>query len=180
MAEVTILSGSIGAGKTAVSKELIALWPAPLAHIEGDQFWPFLVKRAEGDRREDFRVIMRAMTSAAGSFSRTGYDVLLDFSIPPPFVPAAQKILRDGRSATSCCARRSRSARPAPAIAPRARSRHTTGASTRSSLRTRGIWWRRTTARAPRRSPRPFTRVSRKAPFGSSLRVRREPDRATD
>jgi chloramphenicol 3-O-phosphotransferase len=95
MAEVTILSGSIGAGKTAVSKELIALWPAPLAHIEGDQFWPFLVKRAEGDRREDFRVIMRAMTSAAGSFSRTGYDVLLDFSIPPPFVPAAQKILRD-------------------------------------------------------------------------------------
>jgi hypothetical protein len=35
------------------------------------------------------------MTSAAGSFSRTGYDVLLDFSIPPPFVPAAQKILRD-------------------------------------------------------------------------------------
>ena len=86
MAEVTILSGPIGAGKTAVSKELIALWPAPLAYIEVDQFWPFLVKRAEGDRREDFRVIMRAMTSAAGSFSRTG---------PPPFVPAAQKILRD-------------------------------------------------------------------------------------
>jgi len=95
MAEVTILSGPIGAGKTAVSKELIALWSAPLAYIEGDQFWPFLVKRAEGDRREDFPVIMRAMTSAAGSFSRTGYDVLLDFSIPPPFVPAAQKTLRD-------------------------------------------------------------------------------------
>jgi hypothetical protein len=38
---------------------------------------------------------MRAMTSAAGSLTRTGYDVLLDFSIPPPFVPAAQKILRD-------------------------------------------------------------------------------------
>jgi hypothetical protein len=67
----------------------------PLAYIEGDRFWPFLVKRAEGDRREDFRVIMRAMTSAAGSLARTGYEVLLDFSIPPPFVPAAQKILRD-------------------------------------------------------------------------------------
>ena len=76
---------TIGAGKTAVSKQLIALWSAPLAYIEGDQFWPFLVKRADGDRREDFRVIMRAMTSAAGSFSRTAYDVLLDFSIPPPF-----------------------------------------------------------------------------------------------
>src|SRR5580704_3586153 len=59
MAEVTVLSGPIGAGKTAVSKELIALWPAPLAYIEGDQFWPFLVKRAEGDRREDFRLITR-------------------------------------------------------------------------------------------------------------------------
>ena len=51
MAEVTILSGPIGAGKTAVSNELIALWPTPLAYIEGDQFWPFLVKRAGGDRR---------------------------------------------------------------------------------------------------------------------------------
>ena len=95
MAQVTILSGPIGAGKTAVSKDLIALWTGPLAYIEGDQFWPFLVKRAEGDRREDFRAIMRAMTSAAGSFTRTGYDVLLDFSIPPPFLPSAQKILRD-------------------------------------------------------------------------------------
>jgi hypothetical protein len=38
---------------------------------------------------------MRAMTSAAGSLARTGYDVLLDFSIPPAFLPAAQKILRD-------------------------------------------------------------------------------------
>jgi hypothetical protein len=35
------------------------------------------------------------MTSAAGSMARTGYDVLLDFSIPPAFLPTAQKILRD-------------------------------------------------------------------------------------
>jgi adenylate kinase family enzyme len=95
VAGVTILSGPIGAGKTAVSKELIARSPGPLAYVEGDQFWRFLVKRADGDRREDFRVIMRAMTSAAGSLARTGYDVLLDFSIPPPFMLAAQKILRD-------------------------------------------------------------------------------------
>jgi hypothetical protein len=61
LARVTILSGPIGAGKRAVSRALIPLWSGPLAHIEGDQFWPFLVKRAEGDRREGFRVIMRAM-----------------------------------------------------------------------------------------------------------------------
>jgi chloramphenicol 3-O-phosphotransferase len=115
LAGVTILSGPIGAGKTAVSKELIALSPGPLAYIEGDQFWPFLVKRAEGDRREDFRVIMRAMTSAAGSLARTGYDVLLDFSIPPAFLPTAQKILRDAplnyivlRSPLEVCAARAR------------------------------------------------------------------------
>jgi hypothetical protein len=95
VAGVTILAGPIGAGKTALSKELIALWSAPLAYIERDQFWPFLVKRAQGDRREDLRVIMRAMTSAAGSLARTGHDMLLDFSVPPPFVLAAQKILRD-------------------------------------------------------------------------------------
>jgi chloramphenicol 3-O-phosphotransferase len=95
VAAVTILSGPIGAGKTAVSKELVALSPCPFAYIEGDQFWAFLVKRGERDRREDFRAIMRAMTSAAGSFTRTGYDVLLDFSVPPLFVPSAQKILRD-------------------------------------------------------------------------------------
>jgi chloramphenicol 3-O-phosphotransferase len=71
VAGVTVLSGPIGAGKTAVSKELAALWSGPLAYIEGDRFWPFLVKRAEGDRREDFRAIMRAMTSAAGSLTRT-------------------------------------------------------------------------------------------------------------
>ncbi|HWY84377.1 MAG TPA: hypothetical protein VNY10_21020 [Roseiarcus sp.] len=40
-------------------------------------------------------MIMRAMTSAAGSLARTGYDVVLDFSIPPAFLPTAQKILRD-------------------------------------------------------------------------------------
>jgi hypothetical protein len=78
VAGVTILAGPIGAGKTAVSKELIALWSAPLAYIERDQFWPFLLKRAQGDPREDLRVIMRAMISAAGSLARTGYDMLLD------------------------------------------------------------------------------------------------------
>ena len=150
MAGVTILSGPIGAGKTAVSRELIALLPGPIACIEGDQFWPFLVKRAEGDRRQDFRVIMRAMTSAAGSLARTGYDVLLDFSIPPAFLPTAQKILRDAPLHYIVLRRRSKSAWPAPAIAPRGRSRNTTVASTRCLLRSSGTWSRLMMARARR------------------------------
>jgi hypothetical protein len=115
VAGVTILSGPIGAGKTAVSKDLIGLLSGPLAYIEGDRFWPFLVKRAEGDRREDFRVIMRAMTSAAGSLARTGYDVLLDFSIPPGF-PARCTEDPEGRAAqlhcTASAARSLRGPRP--------------------------------------------------------------------
>jgi chloramphenicol 3-O-phosphotransferase len=154
VAGVTILSGPIGAGKTAVSKELIALWLGPLASIVGDQFWPFLVKRAEGARREDFRGIMRAMTSAAGSLARTGYDVLLDFSIPPAFLPTAQKILRDApldyivlRPPIEICAARAR-ARAEGKITKYDR------ASTRCLLRRSGTWSRLTMARAPRRSPR--------------------------
>jgi hypothetical protein len=159
---VTILSGPIGAGKTAVSKDLIGLLSGPLAYIEGDRFWPFLVKRAEGDRREDFRVIMRAMTSAAGSLARTGYDVLLDFSIPPAFLPAAQKILRDAPLNYIVLRPPLEVARPAPEIALRARSRNTTGASMRCSVRMSGTWFPRE-ARAQRGSPSSSSRRSRRA-----------------
>jgi hypothetical protein len=58
LALVLMLSGPIGAGKTTVAQELVALWPRPFAAIEGDKVWPFLVKREEGDPREDFRILM--------------------------------------------------------------------------------------------------------------------------
>jgi uridine kinase len=43
---VIFLSGPIGAGKTAVARELLHLLPAPLSYIEGDVFWSFIKTEA--------------------------------------------------------------------------------------------------------------------------------------
>jgi chloramphenicol 3-O-phosphotransferase len=92
---VIMLAGPVGAGKTTVSRELVKLMPAPVSYIEGDRFWPMITKPAVQDRRQHFRLLMRAMTAAARPAARSGYTVLLDFSIPPYFLESAQKILKD-------------------------------------------------------------------------------------
>jgi adenylylsulfate kinase-like enzyme len=92
---ITILSGPIGAGKTTVAKELLSLLPAPAAYIEGDTFWSFIAKPHSDDRREVFHVIMRAMAAASIPLARSGYHVLLDFSIPPQFLVTARKIIKE-------------------------------------------------------------------------------------
>lgn len=92
---ITILSGPIGAGKTTVARELLALLPAPVSYIEGDTFWSFVAQAHSRDRREVFQVIMRSMTAAAIPFARSGYEVLVDFSIPPEFLTTARKIVKE-------------------------------------------------------------------------------------
>ena len=95
MGKAIMLSGPIGAGKTTVARDLIALLPQPLAYIEGDTFWSFITRSGQRNRRENFLVIMRSMTAAALPFAREGFDVLLDFSFPPDFLDTAQKILKE-------------------------------------------------------------------------------------
>lgn len=92
---ITILSGPVGAGKTTVAKELVALLPEPVSYIEGDTFWSFVAKAHSRDRRQVFQVIMRAMAAAAIPFARSGYEVLIDFSIPPQFLETARKIVKE-------------------------------------------------------------------------------------
>lgn len=78
-----------------MARELLDLLPAPVSYIEGDTFWTFIAKADQRDRRENFAMIMRAMTAAAIPFARSGYEVLLDFSIPPRFLDTARKILKE-------------------------------------------------------------------------------------
>jgi len=92
---VIMLSGPIGAGKTTVAEELVAMWTTPLANIEGDAFWPFFARPSSTDRGDAFRVLLRSMTAASIPFARSGYDVILDFSTPPGFRAAARMIIKD-------------------------------------------------------------------------------------
>lgn len=92
---VIFLSGPIAAGKTTVAKELLRLLPAPLSYIEGDTFWSFISKGGERGLRDNFPVLVRSMTAAAVPFARSGFSVLIDFSIPPGYVESARKILKE-------------------------------------------------------------------------------------
>jgi len=80
---VIFLSGPIGAGKTTVAKALLPLLPAPLSYMEGDVFWSFIRKDGERGARDNFPMLVRSMTAAAVPFARAGFQVLIDFSIPP-------------------------------------------------------------------------------------------------
>jgi hypothetical protein len=93
MKSIIILTGPVGAGKSTVAKELITSSRDPMAYIEGDTFWSFIAKGAESHKRyNNFKMIMRSMTAAAVPYALSGYEVLLDFSIPPWFLDTAIKI----------------------------------------------------------------------------------------
>jgi predicted kinase len=95
MPRVILISGPVGAGKSAVARKLVSLLPASVSYIEGDTFWFFIKKTETQDPRKNFHVIMRSMTAAAIPFARSGYDVVLDFSVPPHFLETARKILKE-------------------------------------------------------------------------------------
>lgn len=89
---ILILSGPIGSGKTTVARELIALLSSPVAYIEGDRFWSFFAKSQGGPTHQSFVTIMVSMTAAAVPFASSGSRVVLDFSMPPWFLPTAKRV----------------------------------------------------------------------------------------
>jgi gluconate kinase len=92
---VIFLSGPIGAGKTTVAQHLLPLLSAPLSYIEGDVFWSFIKQPGERGMRDNFPVLVRSMTAAAAPLARSGFLVVIDFSIPPAFIDTARKILKE-------------------------------------------------------------------------------------
>ena len=93
MKPVVILSGPIGAGKTTVAAELVKLSAAPVAYIEGDRFWSFIAKGGEQPTKKNFKMIMTAMMTASLPYALYGYEVIVDFSIPPWFLETAIRIV---------------------------------------------------------------------------------------
>ncbi len=95
MKPIVILSGPVGAGKSAVAQELVALSAAPVACIEGDKFWFFIAKADKPQaRNKQFKMIMTAMTAAALPYAASGYETILDFSVPSWFLDTARRIAK--------------------------------------------------------------------------------------
>ena len=95
MKPIVILSGPVGAGKTTVAKELVDISPPPVVYIEGDKFWRFIAKGGEKQGHvKNFRTIMVSMMAAALPYARAGYEVIVDFSIPPWFLDIATAIVK--------------------------------------------------------------------------------------
>lgn len=91
MSVITILSGPSGAGKTTIAKELVCITKGALIYIEGDSFWKYIVEDDGKTGFENFKATMSAMLASSIAYARNGFQVLLDFSIPPWYINKANE-----------------------------------------------------------------------------------------
>lgn len=92
---IIVLSGPPGSGKTSVARALVPLLPQPVAWIEGDRFWKFIVKPDVRERHDNFRTLIRSMTAACIPFARSDFQVVLDFSIAPAMLDTLRTIVKE-------------------------------------------------------------------------------------
>ncbi len=97
---IVLISGPPGAGKSTVARQLVASSKTPIAYLEGDTFWSFIAKskafedKNEG-RRQNARIVIRAMMAAAVRYARGGYETVLDFTIGPWHLKAMHAALKE-------------------------------------------------------------------------------------
>jgi len=90
---IVVISGPIGAGKSTVAQALVARASVPTIWIEGDDFWNFSARGVNlFSRLKNFELMIRSMFAAALPWAKGGYQVVLDFSIPPDSVPTLQSM----------------------------------------------------------------------------------------
>jgi cytidylate kinase len=89
MTPILIVTGSPGAGKTTVSREL-ALGSERGVHLEGDAFYRFLpnlIAPTLPESKAQNATIIRAITRAAAAYAAGGYEVVVDGIFGPWFLP---------------------------------------------------------------------------------------------
>jgi hypothetical protein len=81
---IVVLTGPIGAGKSTVASEFMRISPWPFALIEGDEFWKFFDSGAKVKPKPvNFKLLVGATLGAAITIAKGGYNVLIDFTVPP-------------------------------------------------------------------------------------------------
>ena len=93
MPSLTIVSGSPGAGKTTIARELARRAPRGV-NIESDQFYYWivdLVAPSAPESREQNVAVVTAVARASGAYVDGGYDVVLDGVFGPWFLPVVMQ-----------------------------------------------------------------------------------------
>lgn len=89
MPSLTIVSGSPGAGKTTISRELAKRAPRGV-NIESDEYYYVivdLIAPSTPEAREQNDTVITAVTRAARAYFEGGYDVVVDGVIGPWYLP---------------------------------------------------------------------------------------------
>ncbi|MFB6724394.1 AAA family ATPase [Kribbella sp. NPDC056345] len=89
--ELTVVSGTPGAGKSTVAALLASEADRPTVHLVTDQFFAAIQTghippyRPEASQQND--VVVDAYVAAAATYARGGYDVVVDGVVGPYYVP---------------------------------------------------------------------------------------------